>query len=806
MSSENSHGSGTELRSLNLAAPMHHRPFRSAAVLGAGTMGAQIAAHLANAGVRVELLDLPAREGARNGVVEKQFKAAGKLSPAPFFSETAASRIRLGNYEDHFDRLADVDWIIEVVVERMDVKRQMMERVEKVAHRNAVISTNTSGLPISEMVSGRSADFRRRFLGTHFFNPPRYLKLLELIPTEDTDPAVVERVAQFGRIRLGKGIVVARDTPNFIGNRIGVYGMLQAVRYFEGGEYSIEEIDAMTGPLVGRPKSATFRTADVVGLDVLRHVAENLFENIPHDERRDAFRVPAILDALVEKGALGSKTGAGFYRKEGKEIKSIELSSGEYTPAGDLNLGDLDRIRKAGGLDERIRALFEDDGRAGTFFRETTVDLLAYSAHRLGEITDSPADIDRAMRWGFGWEKGPFEIWDAIGVERIRDVAAKSGREMPSWVDDMIESGEAGFYRWRPTPEIYFPMEGRFEPDPAPLDTVSVSDCRRSGREVWSNDEAALLDIGENVVLFEFRSKANTLGTRLIKGLLQCIERVENDSDLRGLVIGNEGTHFSVGANLGEAAMAAAAGQFEEIEETVANFQRAVQRIRYSSKPVVVAVHQRSLGGGCEMVIACPNPVASAESYLGLVELGVGLIPAGTGTTRLAALAARRAANDFPSNVQPFLQQYFENVAMARVSTSAVHAQEMGYLPEHAVLVMNDDRRLFAAREEVVRLSNQGYAPPPPETAIQVLGRPTRAAFEVALHQYLAGAFISDYDFHLARELAYVMTGGDLSYPQTVHEDYLIDLEREVFMRLLGEKRTQERITHILMHNKPLRN
>jgi 3-hydroxyacyl-CoA dehydrogenase len=769
-------------------------------------MGSQIAAHLANAGLQVELLDLPAREGPPDSLVEKAFRAATRLSPDPFFSGNVASRIRLGNYEEHFDRLSDVDWIIEVVVERMEVKREMMARVERVAGKDAVISTNTSGLPIGEISAGRSADFRRRFLGTHFFNPPRYLKLLELIPTDDTDPTVLERVAQFGRVRLGKGIVVARDTPNFIGNRIGVYGILQAIRYLEEGDFTIEEIDALTGPIVGRPKSATFRTADVVGLDVLRHVAENLYENVPNDESRDAFRPPDVLRSLVENGALGAKSGAGFYRKEAGEIRSIDPSTGEYTTGPGTDPVAIERFKKAGELDERIQALFGDEGRHGSFFRKTTVDLLAYSARRLGEITDSPADIDRAMRWGFGWKMGPFEMWDTIGFERVRQVAAETGYDLPQWVDAMAGSGNRTFYRWRPTREIYLPIEERYEPEPDPVDTIPVAACKRAGREVWKIDEAALLDIGEGVVMFEFRSKANSLGTRLIQGLLECIDRVENDPDLRGMVIGNEGTHFSVGANLGEAAMAAAEGRFDEVEKTVAAFQQAVQRIRYASKAVVVAVHQRALGGACEMAMACPNPVASVESYLGLVELGAGLIPAGTGTTRLAALAARRSASDFPSNVQPFLQRYFENVAMARVSTSAERAREMGYLADHAVLVMNDDRRLYSAREEVVRLSNQGYAPPAVETEILVLGRPTKAAFEVALHQYLAGAFISEYDFYLADQLAHVLTGGDITHPQTVHEQYLMDLEREVFMRLLGEKKTQERIMHILLQNKPLRN
>jgi 3-hydroxyacyl-CoA dehydrogenase len=790
------------------AASTMPRPFRSAAVLGAGTMGAQIAAHLANAGLRVELLDIAAKEGPKNALVEKQFAAAQKLNPNPFFTGEVARRIRPGNFDDHFNRIADVDWVIEVVVERLDIKQQLMARVEQTAREDAVLSTNTSGLRIADIASGRGESFRRRFLGTHFFNPPRYLKLLELIPTTDTDPEVIERVAQFGRLRLGKGIVVARDTPNFIGNRIGVYGMMQAIRAFTDGDYTIEEIDTLTGPLTGRPKSATFRTADVVGLDVLKHVAENLYENVPEDESREAFRTPEVLDRLVEKGALGAKTKAGFYRKEGKEIRSIDPASGEYVAPSETTGVDVEAIRKAGGLDERLRSLFDDQGRAGQFVRDTTTDLLAYSARRIPEITDNPADIDRAMRWGFGWEKGPFEIWDAVGFERVRAQAREADAALPKWVDEMARAGHDRFYRVEAgRRQVYIPSAGAYRDDPEPHDVIRLAAIKTdSRRELWKNDEAALLDMGEGVALYEFRSKANTLGSAVIGGLMECIERVENDPDLRGMVIGNDGSHFSVGANLAEAASAAEEGRTDVIEGFVRNFQQAMQRVRYSEKPVVVAVHQRALGGGCEVAMASPNPVAAAESYLGLVELGVGLIPAGTGTTRLAALASRNAANSFHSNVQPFVERYFENVAMARVATSAHQAVEMGYLAPTARIVMHEDRRLFVAREEVLRLSNQGYAPPPVESHIHVLGRPTQAAIEVALHQYLAGGFISEYDFFLGSQLAYVLTGGDLSYPQEVHEDYLIDLEREVFMRLLGEKKTQDRIAHILKHNKPLRN
>lgn len=802
-----------DTRALRLAAPATHPPFRTACVLGAGTMGAQIAAHLANAGLTVTLLDVtPAsigKEGAPDDLVQKGFKQAKKASPDPFFTEGAARRVTLGNFDDDFDAaVGAADWVIEAVVERMDVKRDVAQRLQEAVRDDAVVSTNTSGLPIHEITEGCEAGFKRRFLGTHFFNPPRYLKLLELIPTDDTAPAVVERVAQFGRIHLGKGIVVANDVPYFIGNRIGVYAQLQALRYFTDGDYSIEAVDALTGPLVGHPKSATFRTADVVGLDVLRHVAHNLYEKAEADESRDAFQTPDLLDRLVEEGRLGAKTGAGFYKKEDGVIKSVDPETLQYEAPSDDGQIDVGAVWKAGGLDDRLRVLYEDEGRAGRFFRETTLDLLGYSARRLGEITDSPADVDRAIRWGFGWERGPFQMWDVLGFDRVVADMQEAGVALPGWVTAMQDAGRDGFYTEEGgTRSVYVPGEERYVDDPRPADEIHLPQVKaEASSALWSNDEAALLDLGDGVALYEFRSKANSLGRHVMQGLVEVIEKVEQDPDLRGLVIGNEGQNFSVGANLGEVGMAVQQGQFDQLERFLKGFQDAVQRVRYATKPVVVAAHQRVLGGGCEMAMACPHPVASAETYIGLVELGVGVIPAGTGTMRLAALAAERAPDDHPSHIQPYVQKFFENVAMAEVAESAAQGKVMGYLPEHAVVVMNDDRRLYVAKQEVLRLAAEGYRPPAVMSEIRVLGRPTRAAFEVALQQYLEGHYISAYDAHLGERLAYVLTGGDLTAPQTVHEDYLLELEREVFLSLLGEKKTQERIRHMLENGKPLRN
>ena len=785
-----------------------YAPFKRAAVLGAGVMGSQIAAHLANAGLDVLLLDVTpesiGREGAKNSLVEGAFKAATKMKPDPFMSAEAQTRVTLGNFDDDFDKIGDADWIIEVVVERMDVKQDVMERIEKAASDTAVISTNTSGLPIAEIAEGRSDAFKRRFLGTHFFNPPRYLKLFEVIPTDDTDPDVLARVTAFARIHLGKGIVVAKDTPNFIGNRIGTYAMLGAVEQFEKGDFSIEEIDALTGTLIGHAKSATFRTADVVGLDTLRHVTANLYDAIPEDESRERFQVPDVLQRLVDLKQLGAKSKAGFYKKEGGTIKSFDPETGEYQDPNEVGF-DV-KAFKGGTLAERLNKLWEDDGRAGQFFRETTLDLIGYTARRTPEISDSPANIDRALKWGFGWEMGPYEVWDALGVDAVRQALAENDIGVPDWVADVPAEG---FYRDTDegVPQVWTPSAGDYADDERPADEWGLAYLKEDAQNtLWENDDAALIDVGDGVAVFEFRSKSNSLGQEVITGLMEAIDKVETDRDLRGMIIGNEGSNFSVGANLGEVAMAVMMGQLDDLAPFIEAFQKAVFKIRYATKPVVVTTHQRVLGGGCEMTIACPHPVLAAETYMGLVELGVGLIPAGGGTTMMAAKAAELAGSEHVNEIQSVLRQHFEQIAMAKVAESAHQAREMNFVGDDAVVVMNDARRFHVAKHEVVRLSEQGYLAPPVRTHVKVLGAPGRAQFDVALHQFREGNYISAYDQYLAERLAWVMTGGDLTGPAEVHEDYLLELEREVFLSLLGEEKTQARIQSILTTNKPLRN
>jgi 3-hydroxyacyl-CoA dehydrogenase len=783
------------------------KPIRTAAVLGAGVMGSQIAAHLANVGLIVHLLDIPAPEVNKNAIVEAAWKKALNLKPPILFTEKTARRITLGNFDEHFDRLADVDWVIEAVVENLAIKQQLMVRLEGVVGKDTIISTNTSGLPIHEIARGMPPSFLSRFLGTHFFNPPRYLKLLELIPTEDTDPQVLARLKWFGRLHLGKGIVVAKDTPNFIANRIGIYTILLGIKAFTDGEYTIEEIDTLTGTLVGRPKSATFRTADVVGLDTLVYVAKNLYPAIPDDESREIFRVPALLAKLLETGTLGAKTDQGFYKKERGQILSLNPKTFAYEPGKLLNLGDLDSIQKL-ELPERLRALYQDSGRAGKFFRSMILSILSYSAYRIPEITDNPADIDRAMRWGFGWELGPFEIWDALGFKTVITDLQTSDIPLADWVETMIKHHQVGGFYQRDgekRDKVYTPSH-EYVSIGSPEAEIDLNLIKSQPDSLlWQNDEAALLDLGDGVVLYEFRSKGNTLSFKVMQGLTEVLDILET-SNYRGMVIGNSNANFCGGANLAEIGMLAQSGQLNAIADLVVQFQSILQRIHYFPKPIVAAVRGLAVGGGCEFVMACPQVVAAAESYIGLVELSVGLIPGAGGIMRLAAWAAERAANETAAQIQPFLQRVFETVGMAKVANSALEAQELGFLTPTARIIINSDLRLEVAKQEVMRLDLEGYAPIPNRNSIMVLGRPARAALEHAAYIFQQGGYISEYDRFLANRLAYVLTGGELSAPSLVSEDYLLQLERESFVPLLNEQKTQERIAHLLKTKKPLRN
>ena len=781
-------------------------PFRTVAVLGAGVMGSQIAAHLANAGLTVHLLDLPASHGRKNDLVEAAYKKALKLSPPICFTEKTSRRVILGNFDEHFDRLATVDWVIEAIVEHLPTKQALMERLESVMHPDAIISTNTSGLPIRAIAKGRTRSFRQRFLGTHFFNPPRYLKLLELIPTEDTDPQVLARMQWFGELHLGKGIVIAKDTPNFIANRIGMYATLLSVKAWTEQKYTIAEIDTLTGTLVGRPKSATFRTADLIGLDTLTYVADHLYPAIADDESREIFQVPEILRKLVATGTLGAKTGQGFYKKQKSEILALNPETLVYEATDATDTLEVEPIAKL-KLVDRLMALYSDRGRAGEFFRQTTMEILAYSARRIPEIADSPLDIDRALCWGFGWELGPFEIWEALGFETVLADMRSANIPIPTWVEILDSEGGKRFYQEdiHQALEVYRYGQG-YTKVPMLRDAIDLPMQKLEPKfTLWQNSEAALLDLGDGVLLYEFRSKGNTLSFKVLEGLSESLDILMSEN-YKGMVIGNSSAHFSGGANLLEMVTAAQSGNLSVLEKLIVDFQNLLHRIYYAPKPIVVAIQGRVLGGACELVLACPHVVAAAETYIGLVEVSVGLIPGAGGILRTVKRAVERSASEAPSHIQPLITRVFETIAMAKVSSSAYEAQEMGYLPANAKILINGDRRLAVAKSEILHLDRLGYLPPIENNSIMVLGRAGRAVLEQVAYLFQQGGYASEYDRYLANQLAYVITGGELSAPALVSEQYLLQLERETFLPLLEQPKTQERIAHVLKTKKPLRN
>jgi 3-hydroxyacyl-CoA dehydrogenase len=726
-----------------------------------------------------------------------------------FYSQKMVKRVILGNYDEHWHRLADVDWVIEAVVENLDIKRDLMARLEKVVRFDAVISTNTSGLSITAIVAKCQPKFRQRFLGTHFFNPPRYLKLLELIPTAETAPEIVERMSQFGRLVLGKGIVLAKDTPNFIANRIGVFASFLALKSFTDGDYTIEEIDTLTGTLIGRPKSATFRTADVVGLDTLLYVSKNLYPVIPTDEQKEMFLVPDLFQKLVETGSLGAKAGQGFYKKVDGEIRSLNPETFAYESPQPMHLGNLDKLAKL-SLGDRLRALYNDNGRAGKFFRNLVLHTLAYSANRVPEIAEDPYMIDLAMKWGFGWEMGPFQMWDELGFSRILGDILSHGFGMPHWVKQMAGLGHTCFYG--ENHKVYSPFKMTYLSLDLHGDELRLVDYQTEEKTLWHNSEMALLDIGDGVALCDLRSKANTLSAKAIEGFGQVLDWLEVHDEFVGMVIGNEAANFCVGLNLAEV------GKMVELEnlnpfsrnhggvrKLLTQVQAFVQRIHYFHKPIVAAVNGRALGGGCELAIACPHIVADAETYIGLVEMAVGLIPAGGGLMRWARWIGKNAHGEEMADLLPLLKQVFQTVGTATVSGSAHEGIELGFLPPDTKIVMNGDRRLYVAKQEVLCLHRLGYVAPAKDP-IPVLGTPARAVLENMVYAMKEGGYATEYDQMLAHRIAYVLTGGDLTSPAWVDDEYLLKLEGENFMPLIDEPKTKERIMHMLKTKKPLRN
>jgi 3-hydroxyacyl-CoA dehydrogenase len=798
-----------------------------AAVLGAGTMGAQIAAHLANAGIPTLLLDIPPREltaeeekkgltlgsrEVRDRIARSGLEAAKKARPAAFFTPEKAALVSVGNFDDDMARLKDCDFIVEAVVENLEIKRRLYERVEEFRRPGSVVASNTSGIPIRQLAEGRSEDFRAHFLGTHFFNPPRYLHLVEIIRTEWTKPEVSCSLYGFLDQRLGKGVVVAKDRPNFIANRIGTYGALVTIKTMLEDGYTVEEVDKMTGQAVGRPKSATFRTFDIVGLDVFAHVAKNLYEAVPEDEDRDVYLAPEFVTRMVERGILGNKTRGGFYRKqkgaegEKQEIWTLDHASLEYRPQQKAKLPALDVAKNIEDTRERLKALVWGKDRVGAFLWKTISKTLLYAANRIPEVADTVVEVDRAMRWGFNWELGVFEVWDAIGVEKSVARLGEEGRKIPENVERMLAAGATSFYRKEDGQELYFDFaSGKYVPLAAqPGVTVLKSVKERSG-VVKKNAGASLLDLGDGVACLEFHSKMNAIGGDTLQMIKQSLAEVEKN--FVGLVVGNQGQNFSVGANLMLMLLEAQEENWEDLDLAIRAFQNATMSLRYSAKPVVVAPFQMTFGGGCEMTLHADRVRASAETYIGLVEVGVGLIPAGGGTKEMLV----RALDSIPEGVTdadafPFVKRAFETIALAKVATSAEEARSFGFLREGDSYSMNHDRLIADAKQEVLSLAATGYVRPQPRADIHALGNSALATLKLGVHQMKRGGFISDHDALIGEKLARILTGGDLNHETRVSEQYLLDLEREAFLSLCGQRKTQERIAHMLKTGKPLRN
>ena len=777
-------------------------------ILGSGVMGSQIAAHCINAGLNVKLLDLKADDPDKpNKTVEENIQKLKKMNPSPLGMPEWADRIVPGNFEDNLSWIEDADWVCEVIVERMDVKKNMMSDIEKVRKKGTIVSSNTSGLPISEISEDVSDEFKSHFLGTHFFNPPRYMKLLEIIPTTSTNEDVVEYMSGFCEKILGKGVVRCKDTPNFIANRIGVFSMASIMPWFFDGNFRAEEIDFLTGTLTGYSKAATFRTADMAGLDVLNHVAENLYPAVPDDERREIFKVPDEFKKMVDEGAHGNKAGCGFYKKvtgdNGKEYHVINPETMDYEPQQDVEFKSAQKAKKehktAG---ERLKFLVNQDDKAGEFLWEIHCDLLLYSANRIPEITESVESIDRAMQWGFNWELGPFQRWDAIGVRESVKRMESEGREVPDSVKEMLDSGRDTFYKNDGT--VYNLATGEIDQlSPPAIGAITVKRLKKDAAEVWGNSSAGLYDMGDGVALFEFRTKQQTLGFELVRSLDHACEIVKGQFD--ALVIGHDNENFSYGANLGEAGQALKDGDFDKVREAVENFQKVAVGLRYQPFPVVSAVAGRCFGGGVEFMMHSDKVVAHHELYCGLVELGVGLIPAGGGTKELLMRAMNKVNEDEDADPLPYLKDAFKTIGLAKVSDGAPKARELGYLRDTDMIVMHRDLLLKTAKQQARAMADAGYRPPA-EPNIKLMGKTGRSVLDVTLYIMTEARWASPYDKVLAGKVAEIMTGGDLSEPQDVWESYILKLERDAILDCFQDERTHKRMEHMLKTGKPLRN
>lgn len=799
------------------------RIIKKVAVIGSGIMGSGIACHFANIGVEVLLLDIVPRElndkekakgltleskVVRNRLVNDSLTAALKSKPSPIYHQKFANRITTGNLEDDIAKVADVDWIIEVVVERLDIKKIVFENLEKHRTPGTLITSNTSGIPIQFMSEGRSEDFQKHFCGTHFFNPARYLKLFEIIPGPNTSQEVLDFLNGYGEQYLGKTSVVAKDTPAFIGNRIGIFSIMSLFHMVKEMGLTIEEVDKLTGPVIGRPKSATFRTVDVVGLDTLVHVANGIADNCTDDERHELFKLPDFINTMMENKWLGSKTKQGFYKKnvgaDGKrEILSLDLDTLEYREKKRASFATLEMTKTIDKVVDRFKVLVSGKDKAGEFYRKNLSALFAYVSNRIPEITDDLYKIDDAMKAGFGWEHGPFQIWDAVGVEKGIEMMRAEGYEPASWVLDMTVSGSASFYTVNNGATFFYDIPKKEQVKVPGQDAFIILDNIRKSSEVFKNSGVVVEDLGDGILNVEFQSKMNTIGGDVLAGLNKAIDIAEKD--FQGLVVGNQAANFSVGANIGMIFMMAVEQEYDELNMAIKYFQDSMMRMRYSAIPTIAAPHGMTLGGGCELSMHADKVVAAAETYIGLVEFGVGVIPGGGGSKEMALRASDTfKKNDVELNV---LQEHFLTIGMAKVSTSAYEAYDTNILQKGKdIVVVNKDRQIATAKAHAKLMAEQGYTQPVKRKDVKVLGKQALGMFLVGTDAMEASNYISEHDHKIANKLGYVMAGGDLSEPTLVTEQYLLDLEREAFLSLCTERKTLERIEHMLKKGKPLRN
>lgn len=791
-----------------------NRHIKQVAVLGSGVMGSRIALLFASIGVPVLLLDMAAKDAdssnpmARRKVVNDHLQNAVKSNPSPVYSKSFVQRIKTGTFEDDMARIGAADWIIEVVVERLDIKQIIFEQVDKFRKAGSIVSSNTSGIPIHLMSEGRSKDFKKHFLGTHFFNPPRYLRLLEIIPTADTDAAIIDFLMSYGEKYLGKTTVLAKDTPAFIGNRIGVFSIASILQYVAENDMSIEEVDKLTGPVIGRPKSATFRTADVVGIDTLALVSNALSENAINDPSRTMFKTPAYIDAMIANNWLGSKTNQGFFKKikdadGSSEIQALNLKTLQYEAPKKVKFSVLEVTKPISNLKDRFDILFSDDGKAGDFYRKTMFPLFAYASNRIPEIADHLYQIDDAIEAGFNWEVGPFKIWEAYGIEKgLRGIEAL-GEKPAQWVYDMVAAGHTSFYKNEHGRNLYYDINtGSYKAIPGTENFLLVQQLP-ADKIVWQNAGTTIHDIGDGILNLSFHTKMNTIGGEVLQGINKAIDLAEQS--YKGLVISNDGANFSAGANVGLIFMMAVEQEYEELNFAIKQFQDTMMRVRYSDIPVVVAPHNMALGGGCEMCLHADMVVAHAELYMGLVEFGVGVIPGGGGTKEFAVrISDALREGDVRLNI---FREKFLTIGQAKVSTSAAEAFELGYLRKGIdIVVQSRNRQVAEAKAQCLRLAERGYTRPIERTDITVLGKEALGLAYLGADSMKSGHYISVHDELISKELAFVLAGGDLSMPTQVSERYLLDLERKAFLRLCRERKTLERLQSIITSGKVLRN